>query len=80
MAYNHDYIQECPVCGEEISYEAYYEEVGLVEFHTDCPNCGFFADMCYSPIYKGICEGFDPQYKDRVEELGLMVVPEDQVP
>lgn len=75
----HNYIK-CPVCGEEILYEAYYEEVGLVELHVYCPNCGYFAEKCYSPTYEGICEGFDPQYKDRVEELGLNIVPEDQVP
>lgn len=81
MAYNHDFIQDCPVCGEKIPYEAYYEEpVGLVEFHVNCPNCGYFAEMCYSPVYEGICEGFDLQYKDRVEELGLDIVPEEFVP
>ena len=76
-----DYISKCPVCGTEIPYTVYYEEpAGLVELHTCCPNCGYFAEKCYSPTYEGICEGFDPQYKDRVEELGLNIVPEDQVP
>lgn len=74
-------IMECPVCGEKIEFEQWSEYgIGPVEFHISCDNCGYFADMCYSSVYSGIAEGFNEKYKDKVDELGLNVIPLELVP
>ena len=76
-----DCMRKCPVCGTEIPYTVYYEEpAGLVELHTYCPVCGYFAEKCYSPTYEGICEGYDPKYENRIKELGLRIVREEEMP
>lgn len=76
-----NYISRCPICDIAIPYTTYYEEpVGLVELHAFCPVCGYFADKCYSSTYEGICEGYDPKYENRIKELGLRVVREEEVP
>lgn len=76
-----NYISRCPVCDTAIPYTTYYEEpAGLVELHASCPVCGYFAEKCYSPTYEGICEGYDPKYEDRIKELGLRVVREEEIP
>lgn len=72
---------KCPVCGEIIEFEQWSEYgIGPVEFHISCDNCGYFAEMCYSSVYSGIAEGFDEKYKDKVDELGLDVIPFEFVP
>jgi len=74
-------IMKCPVCNSEIQYTQWSEYgIGPVEFHIYCDNCGYFADMCYGPVYAGICEGYDPIYEDKVKELQLPVVPPELVP
>ena len=47
-------IEECPVCGKENKRIYYTEDVGLVEDHYFCPNCGYFREMAYSPVLEGV--------------------------
>lgn len=73
----------CNVCGTENPYLWYSEDVGLVEEHYYCENCGFFIEMAYSPSIIGMTVGYDDEkeeqdklekrekYKDRIKELGL---------
>lgn len=72
---------ECPVCGKKHKVEYWSEEpVGMVEFHMYCDRCGYFADMCYSRVLKGICEGYPEEYQARVKELGLQICPPEMIP
>lgn len=46
----------CPMCGHNTyDYCSYHEgEWGVVEHHGECIRCGYFTEMCYSPVLKGI--------------------------
>lgn len=45
----------CPMCGTEGFVNGiYYDEQGEVERHFRCKHCGYFEDMCYGPLIKGI--------------------------
>lgn len=75
--------EPCSVCGTENDYFSYHEDVGLVEEHYYCENCGFFVEMAYSPSICGMTTGYADEkeeqdklekrekYKDKIKELGL---------
>ncbi len=44
----------CPICGKSIERTYYEEDIGLVEDYCDCPNCGYYSRMSYSPVEEGI--------------------------
>ncbi len=68
---------------KKVPYLWYSEDVGLVEEHYYCENCGFFIEMAYSPPIIGMTVGYNDEreeqnklekrekYKDRIKELGL---------
>ena len=74
---------KCPVCKTENDYFSWHEEVGLVEQHYYCENCGYFIEMVYSPTLEGMLIGYvneeeeldkknkREKYKDRIKELNL---------
>ena len=47
-------IISCPICGEPIEERYWTEDVGIVEDYCDCPRCGYYSRMCYSPVEEGI--------------------------
>lgn len=49
-----NYAYVCPLCGTKGFVESYYGEWGEEERHFCCKHCGYFEDMCYSPLVKGI--------------------------
>lgn len=49
-----DYAYICPLCGTKGFVESYSEEQGEIEHHFCCKHCGYFEDMCYGPLIKGI--------------------------
>lgn len=49
-----NYAYVCPLCGTKGFVESYYGEWGEEERHFCCKHCGYFEDMCYSPLAKGI--------------------------
>lgn len=49
-----NYAYVCPLCGTKGFVESYYGEWGEEERHFCCKHCGYFEDMCYSPLTKGI--------------------------
>jgi len=44
----------CSVCGAENDYFSFAEDIGTVEKHYFCENCGFFVEMAYSPELRGM--------------------------
>lgn len=44
----------CSVCGTENDYFSFAEDIGTVEKHYFCENCGFFVEMAYSPELRGV--------------------------
>ena len=44
----------CPICGKSIERTYYKEDIGIVEDYCDCPNCGYYSRMSYSPVEEGI--------------------------
>lgn len=70
--------ERCIVCGTENDYFSFSEEVGTVEKHYFCENCGFFIEMAYSPELSGIVitndENMSQQqkkYENIIKELSL---------
>lgn len=49
-----NYAYVCPLCGTKGFVESYCDECSEVERHFCCKHCGYFEDMCYSPLTKGI--------------------------
>lgn len=49
----------CPICGHESTRNVYCDEVGVTEEYFNCPECGYYYDMCYSKPVEGI--RFDPE-------------------
>lgn len=49
-----NYAYVCPLCGTKGFVESYDGEWGEEERHFCCKHCGYFEDMCYSPLVKGI--------------------------
>ena len=71
--------KKCPVCGTSNPYSEYTEECwGVVEAHYHCPNCFYFEEGAYGPIYKGIVEGYPKEYTDTVKELRLHIYTEEE--
>ena len=69
--------KKCPVCGTYNPYSEYTEECyGVVEVHYHCPNCYYFEEGAYGPIYKGIVEVYPREYADMVKDLNLAVFAE----
>lgn len=44
----------CPICGESIKRTYWEDDIGIVEDYRDCPNCGYYSRMSYSPVQEGI--------------------------
>jgi len=71
--------KKCPVCGTINPYAVYTEECyGVVEKHYHCPNCYYFEEGAYGPIYTGIVEGYPKEYTDTVKELRLHIYTEEE--
>lgn len=71
-------VYQCPVCGAPVEIVRYSEYGwGIVEMHGYCENCTWTIEQCYSPVCQFIYKGFPEKYSDRVKELGLMVVEEE---
>ena len=73
-------VCECPVCGEPVEIVSYTEYGwGTVEQHGYCKNCTWTVDQCYSPVCQFILKGFPEKYSDRVKELGLLVIDQNDL-
>ncbi len=45
---------KCPICGTtKFRSSVYYEEMGRVEEHTYCEQCGYTVEMAYGPTIVG---------------------------
>jgi outer membrane protease len=78
-----DIKANCDVCGKENDYFSFSENIGIVEKHYYCDNCGFFVEMSYSSEMRGMCVGYNDtkeehdktnkriEYADKIKELGL---------
>ena len=70
-------LVECDVCGKQNEYICYSEDIGIVERHYFCDNCGFFVEQAYSSVLKGISLGDEKMqlrrnsYKDKINQLKL---------
>ena len=69
----------CKICGKLNEYVSYAEEIGTVERHYFCDNCGYFVEQSYSPVMEGIVLGDKKlqnrrmQYKNKIKELNLEI-------
>lgn len=73
-------VSQCPVCGAPVEIVSYSEEGwGTVETHGYCENCTWTVDQCYSPVCQFILKGFPEKYSDRVKELGLLVIDQNDL-
>lgn len=68
----------CAVCGAENDYLSFSEDVGTIEKHYFCENCGFFVEMAYSPELRGMVVtnnenmlSQQKKYERTIKELGL---------
>lgn len=68
----------CSVCETENDYFSFSEDVGTVEKHYFCNNCGFFVEMAHSSEMRGMCVTNDEdmieqqkKYENKVKELNL---------
>lgn len=63
-------LVECDVCGKQNEYVSYSEDIGVVERHYFCNNCGFFVEQAYSSVLKGIALGDKDMQSRRKEYEG----------
>jgi C4-type Zn-finger protein len=69
---------KCAVCGTENDYFSFSEDVGTVEKHYFCENCGFLVEMVYSSELRGMAITNDKnmlqqqkKYENIIKELSL---------
>lgn len=68
---------ECDICGKQNEYVFYSEDIGVVERHYFCDNCGFFVEQAYSSVLKGVALGDKDmqsrrkEYENKINQLKL---------
>jgi hypothetical protein len=63
----------CAVCNKENDYFSFSEDVGTVEKHYFCDNCGFFVEMAYSPELRGIAITNDKNMLEQQQKYGDII-------
>lgn len=78
--------EKCPVCGTLNVRTTLCCSLGLVEDKYFCRHCGFLVWADYSRPLRGICppeekkEEILTQYKEKIAELKLEVIPSEACP
>lgn len=71
--------QKCPVCGHENTRAYIIEDFITIEEYYECDNCTYFYCMCFSRPIEGISQKYDRRYEDKVRELELEVMSDEDV-